>query len=104
MRQHRDAFTTDHPTPLVPTLRGGVVANAFPAPGKTLYTLYNSGSRTVRGDLLEVPWEEGITCEDAWQGKPASLRHVGGTAVLGSELGPNDVGCLVVRKVNRTPN
>ena len=104
LRQHRDAFTTDHPTPLVPTLRGGVVANAFPAPGKTLYTLYNSGSRTVRGDLLEVPWEEGITCEDAWQGKPASLRHVGGTAVLGSELGPNDVGCLVVRKVNRTPN
>ncbi|MCX6922346.1 MAG: DUF6259 domain-containing protein, partial [Verrucomicrobia bacterium] len=59
LRQYRDAFTTDRPLPLVPTLRGGVFASAFPAAGHTVYTLYNSRHHTVRGDVLEVPWQQG---------------------------------------------
>ena len=98
LRRHRDAFRSDSPTPLVPTLQGGVFANAFPVPGKTVYTLYNSRHRTVRGDLLALPWEKGMTFEDAWQGKPAVVRRVRGSAVVSGEIGPNDVGCIVVNQ------
>jgi hypothetical protein len=95
LRRHRDAFRSDSPTPLLPTLQGGVFANAFPAAGKTVYTLYNSRHRTVRGDLLALPWEEGVSFEDAWHEKPAITRHVRGSAVISGQLGPNDVGCFV---------
>jgi hypothetical protein len=100
LRRHRDAFRSDNPIPLVPTLQGGVFANAFPTPGKTVYTLYNSRHHTVRGDLLALPWEEGMTIEDAWHGKPAAVRRARGNAVINTELGPNDVGCIVA---NRRP-
>jgi hypothetical protein len=95
LRRHRDAFRSESSMPLLPTLQGGVFANAFPAAGKTVYTLYNSRHRTVRGDLLALPWEEGVSFEDAWHEKPAITRHVRGSAVISGQLGPNDVGCFV---------
>lgn len=97
LREHRDAFTTDRPLPLVPTLAGGVFANAFPTQGKTVYTLYNSRHRTVRGELLMLPWRDGAVCEDAWNGSPANVTRRGDQAVVSLELGPHDVGCLVLR-------
>ena len=97
LRQHRDAFTTGRPVPLVPTLRGGVYANAFPVAGKTVYTLYNSRHRTVRGDVLEVPWQKDAAWEDVWHGKPALVRRLGAKAILSTELEPNGVGCFCVR-------
>lgn len=98
LHEHRDAFTTDRPTPLVPTLVGGVYANAFPARDKSLYTLYNSRHRTVRGALLSLPWSDGTSYEDAWNGRPASVTRQGDRAVVMLELGPHDVGCLVGRQ------
>ena len=98
LREHRDAFTTDCPTPLVPTRVGGVFANAFPAPSRTVYTLYNSRHRTVRGDLLALPWADGTVYEDAWNGRPATVTRQGDQAFVNLELGPHDVGCLVVRR------
>lgn len=97
LREHRDAFTSERPTPLVPTLLGGVFANAFPAQGKTVYTLYNSRHRTVRGDILLLPWIDGAVYEDAWNGRPATVCRQGDRAVVTLELGPHDVGCLIVR-------
>ncbi|NLF69034.1 MAG: hypothetical protein GX575_08255 [Candidatus Anammoximicrobium sp.] len=98
LREHRDAFTSDRPTPLFPTLLGGVYANAFPARDKTVYTLYNSRHRTVRGGLLSLPWNDGASCEDAWNGCPATVARQGERAVVTLELGPHDVGCLVARQ------
>ena len=98
LRAHRDAFTTDRPAPLVPTLKGGIFANAFPTAGKAVYTLYNLRHRTVRGEVLEIPWDDGMNCEDAWLDRPAAVRRVGNRAFVGTELGPEDVGCIVVRK------
>ena len=98
LREHRDAFTTDRPTPLVPTCVGGVFANAFPAPGKTVYTLYNARHRTVRGDVLALPWVADTVYEDAWNGCPAAVTRQGDQALVRLELGPCDVGCLVVRR------
>jgi hypothetical protein len=98
LRTHRDAFTTDNPQPLVPTLVGGVFANAFPAAGKTVYTLYNTRHRTVRGELLAVPAAAGQQFEDAWHGGAARVRREGDQALVTLELGPHGAGCLVVRQ------
>ena len=98
LRKHKDAFTSLEPVPLVPTEMGGIWANKFPVQGKTVFTLYNSRHRTVRGELLRVPHTEGATYYDEWNQRPASFRRLGGDAAIALEIGPNDVGCLVVEK------
>ncbi|MBM4034442.1 MAG: hypothetical protein FJ291_22075 [Planctomycetes bacterium] len=98
LRKHKDAFTSLEPVPLVPTEMGGVWANKFPVAGKTVYTLYNARHRTVRGEVLRVPYETGATYHDEWRERPAAIRREGNHAIISLELGPNDVGCLVVEK------
>ena len=77
LREHRDAFTTLAPEPLVPTERAGVYANRFPAAGKTVVTLYNARHRTVRGPVLRLPHREGATYYDAWHHRPAEVVRDG---------------------------
>lgn len=95
LRKHRDAFTSPEPEPLVPTEIGGVFANAFRVPGKTVYTFYNARHRTVRGDVLRVRETPGAAWHDAWGNRPATVRREGADAVVSLEIGPQDVGCLV---------
>lgn len=97
LREHRDAFTGLDPEPLVPTQLAGVFANRFTAGGKTIYTLYNTRHRTVRGPVLRVPHRDGAEYEDAWHGRPADVRRDGQDDVLSTELGPHGAGCLVQR-------
>ena len=98
LHEHRDAFTSLEPVPLVPTELGGVFANAFPARGKTVYTLYNARRTTVRGGVLRVPHDAGARYIDAWHERSATVRIEGSTAVVQLEIGPCDVGCLVVER------
>ena len=95
LKDNADAFTTLKPKMLIPTLRGGVFANAFPTEGKTVYTLHNARHRTVRGELLAVPHEEGSVYFDAWHEKKIEPRLDAGKAFLNLEIGPMDVGCVV---------
>ncbi|MFH1921148.1 MAG: DUF6259 domain-containing protein, partial [Planctomycetota bacterium] len=98
LREHGDAFAGDEPTPLVPTEMGGVFANAFSTPGKTVYTLYNSRHRTVRGTVLRLRHVDGATYHDAWHERPADFTLDGPDAIVRLEIGPNDVGCVVVEQ------
>jgi hypothetical protein len=98
LRKHKDAFTSLEPVPLVPTELGGVWANKFPVEGKTVYTLYNARHRTVRGEVLRVPHREGASYYDEWHQRPATARIDGEEAVLSTQVGPHDVGCLVVER------
>lgn len=95
LRKHRDAFTSPEPTPLVPTEIGGVFANAFRVPGKTVYTLYNAQHRTVRGEVLRTREAPSAVWHDEWNNCPAIVRREGTEAVVSLEIGPQDVGCLV---------
>lgn len=97
LRKHKDAFTGPQPTPLVPTEIPGVFANAFRAGGKTVYTLYNARHRTVRGPMLRVPHATGNTYIDEWRQRPAEFRIDAQSAILSTDIGPQDVGCLVVQ-------
>ena len=103
LRQHKDAFTTLQPVPLVPTQMGGVFANRFPAGRKTVYTLYNARHRTARGEVLRLPHHKGATYYDAWRDRPATVRRDGAHTLLATELGPHGVGCLVVERPPEEP-
>jgi hypothetical protein len=100
LREHRDAFTSLEPEPLVPTQMGGVWANRFPVKGKTVYTLYNARHRTVRGAMLRVRHIGKSVYYDEWRECPATVRRDGEDAVLSTEVGPHGVGCLVVTQEN----
>ncbi len=96
LREHRDAFTSLEPEPLVPTELGGVWAHRFPSPGKTVYTLYNTRHRTVRGPVLRLAHRDGASYYDAWHNRPAAVTRDGPDDLVHLEVGPHGAGCLVV--------
>ena len=91
LRQHKDAFTSDNPTPLVQTEMAGVYANLFPTDRKLVYTLYNSRHRTVSGPVLSVRDHRGARRLDAWNDRELSTD--GGIVSL--SIGPRDISCIV---------
>jgi hypothetical protein len=97
LRRHRDAFTTLRPVALAPTEQGGVYANEFPSEGKTVYTFYNARRVTVRGPVLRLPHLDKAAYYDEWNTRAVRVDRSGSDDLLWLELGPCDVGCVVVR-------
>ena len=96
LRQHKDAFTSEAPVPLVPTEAGGVFSNLFPAAGKRIYTLFNSRHRSFTGEVLRVPHVPGARYQDEWNGRQITPRRDGAEDVVSTELEPLGVGCVAV--------
>jgi hypothetical protein len=94
-REYADCFTSHRPTPLVPTLRTGVVANEFPGDGRTVWTLFNGQYRTVRGEVIAVPHHAGDAYHDAWNGQPLKPKIKAGRARIALRLDPQGLGCIV---------
>ncbi len=97
LRTHKDAFCSDDVSPLVRTLAGGIYANRFTAPGKTVYTLYNARHRTYSGPVLELPALPGARYFDAWRGEALRPRaSADGRVCVELPVEPRGVSCLVV--------
>jgi len=101
LRKHRDAFTCAAPEPLVPTLAGNVFANRFTAPGKEVYTLFNSRFATYRGPILRFPHVSGVTYTDAWEGRRITPDTDGKWDIVSATLAPRCAGCIVREHVPR---
>jgi len=95
LREHRDAFASNRPVPLVPTESAGVYANLFPGERKDVYTLYNSTWRTVDGVVLSVEHRPNARYVDAWAGREAHTERRNGSDLIAAAIGPRDVGCIV---------
>ena len=95
--EHRAAFCSDDVEPLVPTLVPAVYANRFTGGGETVWTLFNAGYQTFRGEALSVPHVAGARYSDAMTGEPLEVRIADGKAYIPAELGPRGVGCVVMR-------
>lgn len=95
LREHADAFTSTDVEPLVPTLAPGLFANRFSGPGETVWTIFNSNYRTLRGPLLVVPHRQGASYRDAWADRPIGAPVRDGAATLTLDIGPRQVGCIV---------
>ena len=94
---HRDAFASHDVTPLVPTEISGVFANLFRASKENVWTLYNANGRNVCQPALRVKHVRGATYENAWNGQPLSPEVQDGFALVGPELEPKGIGCVVQR-------
>jgi hypothetical protein len=96
LRTHREAFATDAPLPLQPTLTPGVLANVFPTAKKVVMTLYNARHRSTTA-LVPVPPEMPATgtIQDAWNDRVLEAREQAGQRVVQVDIEPRDVGCLV---------
>jgi len=95
LRAHADAFTTLQPEPLIQTEIGGVFANKFPAEYETVYTLYNSRHRTVRGFALRLPHRDGAEYFDARNERGITPKRDGDFDLIPVEIEPRGVGCIV---------
>jgi hypothetical protein len=98
LRRNKQCFTSASPQPLAPTLVAGVHANVFPeradGRGKTCWTIYNTGFRTVQGEAIEVACPAGARFRDEFTGKEVPVRVAGGRAYLRLEIGPRDVAVI----------
>ena len=92
---HRQAFSSDDVTPLVPTMQPGVFANRFATEQEAVYTLYNANGRSVRGPVLRLEHPAGAKYEDAWHGGDLQPNISEGHAEVAVELGPRGIGCIV---------
>ncbi len=95
LREHRAAFTSDAPVPLVRTEQEQVHANLFPSQDERLWTLYNAGDEAVSGVLLQADALPGDSWSDCWKGGALSPDEVQGMAQVELELGAGEVGCVV---------
>jgi hypothetical protein len=94
LHEHRQAFRSDRPKPLVPTASPVIFANEFPGPTQTVWTLLNGDYRTYRGAVLSVEHVEGATYRDLWNGVDLKPRIENRRAILALTIGPREVGCV----------
>jgi len=97
-KENSDAFNSENPVPLIPTLKEGIIANVFPTRDKILYTLSNEKYSTVGGKILRVPYRKGFHYRDLWNGKNVEMEIVGDECILSFDVGPKDVGCIIGEK------
>jgi len=95
LHDHREAFRTSTPRPLVPTESPLICANEFPGKSETVWTLFNAGYRTHRGPVLAVKHVRGATYRDLWRNAALEPEIKGDRAILSVEIGPREVGCVV---------
>jgi hypothetical protein len=95
LRDHRAAFTSDDPVPLVDTEYDDIYANLFPTDTERLWTLYNAGDSEVSGVVLSVDTLPGETWTDCREDAALDPTDVDGKAQVVLTLGPGEVGCVV---------
>lgn len=96
LHEYEDCFCSEDVEPLVPTLSPTLYANRFRSARRTVWTLFNAGYRTFRGPALQAPYRQGMRCVEAFTGQELPVQVQGGLATLSVELGPREVGCVVV--------
>ena len=95
LHEHREAFRSLSPRPLVPTEGPLLYANEFAGAKETVWTLFNADYRTYRGPALAIRHVEAATYRDRWKGVALAPQVSGGRAVVALEIGPREVGCVV---------
>lgn len=95
LRKYSDCFNSGNPEELVPTLRGDVYANKFPAKNRTLWTIMNASGITIRGNVIAVPHKSNAVYQNAADGKKLSYSVHDGMAYISMKLDPQSVSCIL---------
>jgi hypothetical protein len=101
LREHADAFSSFDIEPHIDSLDRQILINRFRTPGKTVYTLYNSGNNSFSGFVLNIPWTslEPSTAHyvDVLAEEPAESKYelANMRYVVKANAKDKDVGCIV---------
>ena len=99
-KKYGDLFASDSPSPAVDTPLTGVYCNVYPKGNEVLYAFYNRANKTMRGPLLDLPYEEGVSYYDAWNERPCETERRGDRILILGSVDAQDVGCIVSSKSN----
>ncbi|MHA4808813.1 formylglycine-generating enzyme family protein [Flavitalea flava] len=87
--------------PYIPTIQKGVFASAFPEEQRTVYTLVNRDSVSVKGRQLKLPYKEGMKYFDLWNGKELSAQRADGGIYLDFQMEGRGYGAVLVIKAGQ---
>ncbi|MCC7493798.1 MAG: hypothetical protein IT204_15690 [Fimbriimonadaceae bacterium] len=99
LRANRDCFSSDFARPLVPTRYASVYANRFDQDatgGTACWTIFNTGFRTLEGEVLELPAVPGARYRELTREQPVTVRQAGERVFVPLRLAPREV--LVLRR------
>ena len=98
MHENSDAYLTDNPIPLVPTLRKDFYVNAFPIDEKCVYAGYQTGREQVlyahynkmTGPYIDVDHPENWHYVDIWSHRKISTEKINGKTRLVFPIQPTE--------------
>jgi iron(II)-dependent oxidoreductase len=94
-RQFPDNWSSSDWEPYIPTLQQGIFATAFPGLDQTVYTIVNRDSINKEGKQLKLPYEEGKTYYDVWNGTLLTPEKVGDQVYLSFPIEGRGFGAVL---------
>ncbi|MSU60196.1 MAG: hypothetical protein EXS35_18835 [Pedosphaera sp.] len=94
LAENGDAVWGGQPQPLVPTLREGLFANAFPGERKRIWTLWNRTDKPIEGELFSIAAGKGVHYVELLHDVPLAASVKGGRTVISGNVAPNEVVCV----------
>jgi hypothetical protein len=95
LRKYNDCFNSDKPEHLIPTLRGDVYANKFPAKNRTLWTVMNASGITIRDNVIAVEHKPNARYYNAANGQKLGYTVRDNKAYINMKLDPQSVSCVL---------
>lgn len=80
---------------MVETASPAICINKFPGKDRTVYTVYNRGYRTYRGEALRIPHKEGNVYYDVWGERALDVKIECGYAVIILEVDAESIAVLL---------
>ncbi|MBZ0289905.1 MAG: formylglycine-generating enzyme family protein, partial [Anaerolineae bacterium] len=95
-----DIFSSEGWEPLVETHNPAICASLWEGNGLKLWTLCNRAENEATGNMLPVPYEEGLHFFDLIRGEKITPQVIGGQAELGVTIRPRGVGAIIAGHAN----
>jgi hypothetical protein len=96
LEEHADVFRSSSCTPLIPTLREELYANAFEGKGKRIITLYNNRFGQLTGDLFRTELPSGWKVVDLLGGAHAVFRRDEDSIIVRGSLPPRSAAAFLL--------
>jgi iron(II)-dependent oxidoreductase len=81
--------------PHTSVLQSGVYASKFPATGQTVWTFVNRTNKALSGQQIQLPYQNGVTYYDLWNGTKLSPEHEGNFITLSFAMEANGYGAIL---------
>lgn len=99
--KYKKEFSSMDVEPLLRTEMNDIFVNRFSTPQNDVYTVYNAGFRSAKGQIIILDETEGSDFTDEWTDKKIDTVDLPYNKVgIWLEIGPRSVACLVRKKTH----